>query len=554
MTPPPFSVTSFKTPIPIYFRKQGFEEISGVFYLNNVSITTEENEAWWDWSVEGVEVSAVTLSINGITLTWNQAREVSASFSIEDSDKRNVSISGRGIVPPPFSIDSFTDPVTIIYSKDGNVLTGTFDITSVSINGEGNDAWWSWSLEGGEVSDDPALRATFTIDGVTLTQTQAKELNASLSTESTTEPRRITASGRGTDPPPFNVDSYTTPVEIIYSKEGTQFKGIFYITSISIEGEQEADWWGWNVEGYEITPAAVSIGGVTATWDQARELSASINLDILGLKQVSISGRGITPFSVGPFSGPVTITYFKDGDGFTGTFFVTGTSLEGEQEGVWWAWTVEASELTSATCTINGVTPTWSQARELTASYQTDEDGIKTISINGRGTVPFSPTLSTEPIYITYSKEGYGFAGYFTITSTSVDSQEDLWWEWSLEGKEKSEDAGNRAYITIDTLFTYDQAREINASIENLNAIYPVRTGNGSLVLRAAWTGKHKVSISGRGIVPPPTLGKSLVTPVQVIYTKGGEGFSGIYFITDSSVEGEDDGKWWSWSVSGEEV
>jgi len=160
----------------------------------------------------------------------------------------------------------------------------------------------------------------------------------------------------------------------------------------------------------------------------------------------------------------------------------------------------------------------------------------------------------TEPVVISYVKNGYGFSGTFTITGTSVDSEEDLWWAWSVEGKENSDESGTRAYITIETEFTYDQAREITASIEELKAIYPIRSGNGSLILRAAWTGKHTISVSGRGVVPPPTLGKNFSAPVFVSYNKGGSGFSGTYYISESSVEGEDDGKWWAWSVSGEEV
>jgi hypothetical protein len=555
MTPPPFSVDSFSQPVDIFFQKQDFEPIQGTFYLTNVSIELEENEAWWNWSVEGFEVPNISLTVNGITLTWNQAREITATYGLEDSTNRTIQISGRGIVPPPFGLDSFSDPVIITYTKENNIFTGTFDIKSVSVSSEGNEIWWNWSLEGEQLLDDNAdSLGIFTIDGVTLTREQAKELDASISTESTTEPRTLSASGRGSVPPPFEVDSYTTPVEIIYSKNGTSFSGIFYISSISIQGEQEANWWSWSVEGTEIVPATCSINGTIPTWDQARELTANIELDILGLKQISISGRGIVPIGLGPYSSPITISYTKDGSGFTGVFFVTGTSLEGESDGQWWSWGLEALEITTATCSINGISPSWSQARELTANYSTDEDGIKSISINGRGTVPFYPTLSTEPVYITYTKEGYGFAGYFTITSTSVDSAEDAWWEWSVEGKEKSDEAGNRAYITIGTLFTYDQAREINASIEDLKAIYAVRSGSGSLIMRSAWTGKHTISVSGRGIVPPPLLNMNIAEPLPVVYSKGGSGFSGTYFLTESSVEGEDDGKWWSWSVQGEEV
>ena len=58
--------------------------------------------------------------------------------------------------------------------------------------------------------------------------------------------------------------------------------------------------------------------------------------------------------------------------------------------------------------------------------------------------------------------------------------------------------------LIIDSItIPFSSSQEISQSYTPLEAKYVMRTGNGTAIIRTAWTGKISTSIQGQGVLPP---------------------------------------------------
>ena len=58
------------------------------------------------------------LTIDDYKIFWKHARELNVSSSVEETTGlKQVTINGRGMVPPPFTTTSFNAPVQIYFRK-----------------------------------------------------------------------------------------------------------------------------------------------------------------------------------------------------------------------------------------------------------------------------------------------------------------------------------------------------------------------------------------------------------------------------------------------------
>jgi hypothetical protein len=554
--PPPFTEDSFTTSISVTLIK-GSLTYTNTVRVKDVSINTNAINGTWSWSVSAEEVTATTCTIDGNSIDFPDVNDLNWTISSSDSTGHaSLSVSGSGLEPPPFDEDSFTGPITISLQKpNAPAYSGTVLVNQVSVTTNALEGSFSWSLSATETT-----ATTCTIGSYSVAFPEADDLTWTVASSDTSGHASISISGAGLEPPPFDETSFTGPISITLQKPSfPAYTGTVIVTQVSVETNAAEKSWSWSIQAVESTATTCTIGSYSIGYEEAHTLSWSISSsESTGLASISINGGGLEPppFNESSFSGPISLVLQKESfPSYTGSVIVSSVSINTAADSASFSWSLTATEAPTKVCTIGGYTITQSAAYELNWSVAANFPSVRpTISISGTGLThpPFYEDSFPTVVAVTLSSQGTtSYSGTVLIKTVNIQTDtKNATWSWSLDGEEVPTSVCTIAGSTL----SYEQAYDLSWDISNIEAKYVMRAGDGTAIVRTAWTGKHAVSISGTGREPPPFSSDSFPGLFDISLQKGSSSYSGSVIATSVSVTTNATDESWSWSLECEEV